>query len=84
MSTELQRLWKGLHLIIKNIIDLIYSIRLGPNTEPNVIKSWLKKGYFCLVRLLLDSTTVLEGRDGGMSTALSPTSLHGQGMGFIV
>ena len=60
--------------------------------------------YLCVVRLLLDSTTVLEGlfgeypsssaalgkqrplshHDGGMSTALSPTSSRGQGMGFIV
>ena len=85
-----------------------------------------KVTYLCVVRLLLDSTTVLEGlfgeyhsssaalgkqrlgvtkqppfgdwggssntrmslmckRDGGCrSTALSPTSLRGQGMGFIV
>ena len=74
-----------------------------------------KVTYLCVVRLLLDSTTVLEGlfgeyhsssaalgklrlgvtkqppfgdwggsSTGGMSTALSPTSLRGQGMGFIV
>ena len=65
-----------------------------------------KVTYLCIVRPLLDSSTVLEGfsesfvsllfdpvmgrgdvlshHDGGMSTSLFPTSLRGQGMGFIV